>query len=373
MMSVLSKRNIAILSVMATSYYLPTDWTKSHSRRQWPTVSQYPIIVRKAWMKNKMPFKDNWFQPFVAIKPAVHNTDPQQYPNGYEGPEIILGSGCIVDPSGLIVSACEGFGSASYVRVRFNNREVHEGRVVDRDIDTGLATILLDGNRNDWPVIEMFDTKTLPLPMGKAVYSVGNCLPGHYNHLYEGIIVRSDLNIEEDYKIKCELVQHTAVIKEGDCGNAVVDTNGKVLAINVKNFDLEINAAVPMHTVKEYIDRVKTKLSQRYGLLTYWYDPKDKDVFMSCGISKHQLKDYKGILVYGIYNKQLINAGISELDLITHINYKRVDSMDDLYCALQSQTTIKVWTNEPNYNPDPNKDPIILERGPVDFSEELPI
>ncbi|XP_054157524.1 uncharacterized protein LOC128955871 [Oppia nitens] len=381
MQSMLSIRNLLLPSVVvATSNCLSRDWCLSVQCRQYPnqwlTVqtlqSQHNrIFMRKALMQNNKPFSNEWFAPFVAIKPTVHNTDDQQYPPGYEGPELILASGCIVDSSGLIVSACDRLSISSYVKIRLNDGSTHEARVVDLNPETGLSVIQLDGMRNDWPVIDMADS-SVDYELGDIIYTVGNWQPTHYNLLHDGVVVRTDLKpnaVDDD--ITVPLVQHTAVVKENDNGNAIVDSNGQVMAINIKALKCEINAAVPIHVVKSYVDSVKQKLLQNYGLSVYWYDPNDRQEFIDCGISPNLLPDYKGILVYSINSEILLDTNdIQVYDVITHINGKRVDSMDDLYCALLTQTIIKVWVNYPYYEPIDDES-ITLVKSPNEYSDRF--
>ncbi len=131
-----------------------------------------------------------------------------------------LGSGVIVDPSGLVVTNNHVIEGATEVKVSLADKREFEAEIVLKDPRTDLAVLRLkDAARSALPAIEFGDPDALQV--GDVVLAIGNPF-GVGQTVTHGIVsalARTQVGIT-DYQF---FIQTDAAINPGNSGGALVD------------------------------------------------------------------------------------------------------------------------------------------------------
>jgi len=162
-----------------------------------------------------------------------------------------LGSGVIVDPSGLVVTNNHVIEGASEVKVALADKREFEAEMVLKDPRTDLAVLRIKDGRARFPAVELGDSDDLQV--GDIVLAIGNPFAVGQT-VTQGIIsalARTQVGIT-DYQF---FIQTDAAINPGNSGGALVDVNGRLAGINTAIFSrsggsIGIGFAIPSNMVK---------------------------------------------------------------------------------------------------------------------------
>ncbi len=171
---------------------------------------------------------------------------------GGEGDRVqkALGSGVLVDRSGLVVTNYHVVENATEVKVALSDRREFEAAIVLRDPRTDLAVLRLKGG-NDFPTLEMGDSDGLEV--GDFVIAIGDPF-GVGQTVTQGIVsalARTQIGAS-DYGF---FIQTDAAINPGNSGGALVDLDGRLVGINSMIFSrsggsMGLGFAIPVNMVK---------------------------------------------------------------------------------------------------------------------------
>jgi Do/DeqQ family serine protease len=164
-----------------------------------------------------------------------------------------LGSGVIVDPSGLVVTNYHVIEGMTEVKIALSDKREFEAQIVLRDPRTDLAVLRLKGGGN-FPVLELGDSDTLEV--GDFVIAIGDPF-GVGQTITQGIVsalARTQVGIS-DYGF---FIQTDAAINPGNSGGALVDLDGKLVGINSAIYSrsggsMGIGFAIPVNMVKSVV------------------------------------------------------------------------------------------------------------------------
>lgn len=226
--------------------------------RQDVTLSFAPVVKRTApsvvnvYGAAKRPggggqglFEDEFFRRFFGR--GVPQERAQQS----------LGSGVIVDRSGLVVTNHHVIEGMSEVKVTLVDRREFEAEIVLRDPRTDLAVLRLKDAR-DIAALELGNSDALEV--GDLVLAIGNPF-GVGQTVTQGIVsalARTQVGIT-DYQF---FIQTDAAINPGNSGGALVDVQGRLIGINTAIFSRSggshgIGFAIPASMVKVVIESAK--------------------------------------------------------------------------------------------------------------------
>ena len=138
-----------------------------------------------------------------------------------------LGSGVIVDPSGLVVTNNHVIEGMTDVKVALADKREFAAKILLRDPRTDLAVLKLTDGAN-FPTIELGDSDALEV--GDLTLAIGNPF-GVGQTVTQGIVsalARTHVGIT-DYGF---FIQTDAAINPGNSGGPLVDMNGRVVGIN---------------------------------------------------------------------------------------------------------------------------------------------
>ena len=144
-----------------------------------------------------------------------------------------LGSGVIVDPSGLIVTNNHVIDGADQVKISLADKREFAVDVVLKDPRADLAVLRVkDDSKERFPVIDFGNSDELQV--GDVVLAVGNPF-GVGQTVTHGIVsavARTQVGIS-DYQF---FIQTDAAINPGNSGGALVDMAGRLVGINTAIF-----------------------------------------------------------------------------------------------------------------------------------------
>lgn len=169
-----------------------------------------------------------------------------------------LGSGVIVDKSGLVVTNNHVIEGMTEVKVSLADRREFEVEIVLRDPRTDLAVLKLKEAPKDLTNIELGDSEKLEV--GDLVLAVGNPF-GVGQTVTSGIVsalARTRVGVS-DYQF---FIQTDAAINPGNSGGALVDIDGRLVGINTAIYSrsggsVGIGFAIPVTMVKIVADSAR--------------------------------------------------------------------------------------------------------------------
>jgi len=162
-----------------------------------------------------------------------------------------LGSGVMVDPTGLVVTNNHVIEGADQVKVSLSDKREFEAEIVLKDSRTDLAVLRLKDAREKFPTLDLANSDELQV--GDVVLAIGNPF-GVGQTVTHGIIsalARTQVGIT-DYQF---FIQTDAAINPGNSGGALVDMSGKLAGINTAIFSRSggsqgIGFAIPANMVR---------------------------------------------------------------------------------------------------------------------------
>src|SRR6202162_4743168 len=169
-----------------------------------------------------------------------------------------LGSGVMVDPSGLVVTNVHVIEGADEVKVSLADKREFEAEIVLKDPRSDLAVLRLKGTQEKFPTLDLANSDQLQV--GDVVLAIGNPF-GVGQTVTHGIIsalARTQVGIT-DYQF---FIQTDAAINPGNSGGALVDMAGRLAGINTAIFSRSggsqgIGFAIPANRVRAVVASAK--------------------------------------------------------------------------------------------------------------------
>src|ERR1700742_2806741 len=170
-----------------------------------------------------------------------------------------LGSGVMVDPSGLVVTNVHVIEGADQVKVSLSDKREFEAEIVLKDPRSDLAVLRLKDTHEKFPTLDFANSDELQV--GDVVLAIGNPF-GVGQTVTHGIIsalARTQVGIT-DYQF---FIQTDAAINPGNSGGALVDMTGKLAGINTAIFSRSggsqgVGFAIPANMVRVVVASAKS-------------------------------------------------------------------------------------------------------------------
>jgi Do/DeqQ family serine protease len=170
-----------------------------------------------------------------------------------------LGSGVMVDPSGLVVTNNHVIEGADQVKVSLADKREFEAEIVLKDSRTDLAVLRLKDTKEKFPTLDFANSDELLV--GDVVLAIGNPF-GVGQTVTHGIIsalARTQVGIT-DYQF---FIQTDAAINPGNSGGALVDMTGRLVGVNTAIFSRSggsqgIGFAIPANMVRVVVASAKS-------------------------------------------------------------------------------------------------------------------
>ncbi|MDF2114917.1 DegQ family serine endoprotease [Roseiarcaceae bacterium H3SJ34-1] len=255
--------------------------------------------------------------------------------NGRPQTQQSLGSGVIVDSTGLVVTNNHVIDGMTEVKVALSDRREFEAEIILRDPRTDLAILRLKGGK-DFPALEVGDSDALEV--GDVVLAIGNPF-GVGQTVTQGIIsalARTQVGIS-DYGF---FIQTDAAINPGNSGGALVDMNGRLVGLNSAIYSrsggsVGIGFAIPVNMVKVVVATAKGGGRQvRRPWLGATLQSVSREIADSIGLERPA-----GALVADVIEKSAAeHAGLKRGDVITAVDGQAVEDPESLGFRLGTKT-----------------------------------
>ncbi len=238
-----------------------------------------------------------------------------------------LGSGVLVDASGLVVTNYHVIEGMTDVKVALADKREFDAEIVLRDQRTDLVVLRLKGGGN-FPVMELGDSDALEV--GDIVLAIGNPFAVGQT-VTQGIVsalARTQAGIS-DYGF---FIQTDAAINPGNSGGALVDLHARLVGINSAIYSqtgssIGIGFAIPVNMVKIVLAAAKGGGHQvRRPWLGASLQTVSRDIADSLGLDRPM-----GALIADLSTDgPAAEAGLRRSDLITAIDGQSVDDPEGL-------------------------------------------
>lgn len=232
-----------------------------------------------------------------------------------------LGSGVIVDPSGVIVTNNHVVANATELRVVLADRREFEAEILLTDETTDLAVLRV---QTDEPLPVLNYDMSGNIEVGDLVLAIGNPF-GVGQTVTSGIVsalARTDVG-RSDFG---SFIQTDAAINPGNSGGALVDMDGELVGVNTMIFSRSggsngIGFAIPVEMVRRVVD---TALGEG-ELIRPWLgarlQPVDNDLAHALGLDRP-----RGALVGEVYPQAAADdAGLRQGDVILAIDGRDIN------------------------------------------------
>ena len=234
-----------------------------------------------------------------------------------------VGSGFIVDQSGLIVTNHHVIAGAETITVKLDTGQTHNAELVGRDPKTDLALLKIDGGA--LPSVAFAHTDA---NVGDWVVAIGNPF-GLGHSATTGIVSARHRNIGAGpYD---DFLQIDAPINRGNSGGPVFNLKGEVVGINTAIFSpnggsVGIGFAIPASLAEHVVGELEDDGSVDRGWLGVQIQPVGKDIADSLG-----LEEAAGAIVADVVAKSPAAAAeLRQGDVILAVNGTAIKKMREL-------------------------------------------
>jgi serine protease Do len=330
-----------------------------------PVLAQAPPALQAPILPVQMPLTTGTFAKVAeAIKPAVVNINTvsrgggggrtpfeeffgEEFFRRFFGdvperiPQRSLGSGVIIDPSGIALTNAHVVEKATEIEVITLDGGKHKAKLIGVDKKTDLAVLKLDDGRGKFAFARLGDSDRMQV--GDWVIAVGSPF-GLQATVTAGIISAKARQIGQGPFD--DFLQTDAAINPGNSGGPLVNMQGEVVGINtaIVAGGSGIGFAIPSNMARKIYTELSTKGRVSRGWLGVSIQPLTSDLANSFGA-----KDTKGVLVSDVVaDSPAGKAGLKPGDILLEFEGKRTEVPSDLQRAVGLATPgqdskVKVW------------------------------
>ncbi|TVM15890.1 peptidase [Oceanidesulfovibrio indonesiensis] len=263
---------------------------------------------------------------------------------GGERQESSLGSGFIISEDGFIVTNNHVVEGAEEVKVNLQNpegdEESYDATVVGRDIETDLAVLKIEVERN-LPTLTWGDSDAMRI--GQWVVAIGN--PFGLDHSVTAGIVSAKGRVIGSGPFD-DFIQTDASINPGNSGGPLLNMAGEVIGINtaIVASGQGIGFAIPSSMAMRVIAQIKTGKPMERGWIGVTIQDVDEDMATAL-----DMDEARGALVADVMEGEPADkAGMKSGDVILAVNGEEVADASGLLKAIAGikpgeQAELEVW------------------------------
>lgn len=269
----------------------------------------------------------------IAAEAIVREIDPFFGPffGGRRRRTQSLGSGVIIDPSGIVVTNAHVIEGASRIVVTTLDGQELEAQVLGSDRDSDLAVLKVEGR--NLPAAPLGSSSDLWI--GETVVAIGN--PFGLSHTVTvGVLSARGRSVpsEGGERVFTDFLQTDASINPGNSGGPLVNLAGQVIGINtaIVSGANGIGFAIPADRARRVVDDLL-----RFGeLKPLWTGLRLRTLDPEMA-RRYDLSVTRGVLVERVYRGSPgERGGLREGDIVLSVQGQPVSSREDVTTALYS-------------------------------------
>jgi len=259
-------------------------------------------------------------------------------------PQRSLGSGVIVDASGIALTNAHVVEKATEIEVITLDGSKHKAKVVGADKKTDLAVLKLDDGKAQFKFARLGDSDRMQV--GDWVIAVGSPF-GLQATVTAGIVSAKARNIGQGPFD--DFIQTDAAINPGNSGGPLVNMAGEVIGINtaIVAGGSGIGFAIPSNMAKKIYTEINSKGRVTRGWLGVSIQPLTAELAKS-----FNAKDTKGVLISDVIGESpAAKAGLKPGDILLEFDGKKVEAPADLQRTVGlaqpgQEAKMKVWRDQ---------------------------
>jgi len=259
-------------------------------------------------------------------------------------PQRSLGSGVIVDATGIALTNAHVVEKATEIEVITLDGSKHKAKVVGADKKTDLAVLKLDDGKAQFKFARLGDSDRMQV--GDWVIAVGSPF-GLQATVTAGIVSAKARNIGQGPFD--DFIQTDAAINPGNSGGPLVNMQGEVIGINtaIVAGGSGIGFAIPSNMAKKIYTEINSKGRVTRGWLGVSIQPLTPELAKS-----FNAKDTKGVLVSDVIpDSPAAKAGLKPGDILLDFDGKKVEAPADLQRTVGltqpgQDAKMKVWRDQ---------------------------
>ena len=254
-----------------------------------------------------------------------------------------VGTGFIIDPSGIIVTNNHVAGKATSITVTMSDGRKLVAKLLGADEKTDLAVLKVESDK-PLPFVSFGDATKIRV--GQSVMAVGNPF-GLGGTVTTDIVSARGRDIQsgpfDDY------IQTDAAINRGNSGGPLFDMDGKVIGINTAIFSptggsIGLGFAIPSSLAEPVVAQLKVHGKVVRGQLGVQIQPLTPEIAKSLSLNSES-----GALVAAVQpDSPALKAGVKDGDVIRTVDGKDVSRIKDLIRAISavapgSSVSLGIW------------------------------
>ncbi len=253
---------------------------------------------------------------------------PQEERRAVEG----LGSGVIIDPSGLIVTNDHVIRGASEIHVVLADGRQLNAEVIGSDSDADLAVLKVNA-RGALPAAKLGTSSDLMI--GETLIAIGSPL-GLKKTVTAGVLSALGRTVRDGDRVFNDFLQTDASINPGNSGGPLLNVDGEVVGINsaIIASAQNIGFAIPADKVRRIVEELKQFGKVRPAWVGLDVRPLTMELAKRLGWDR----TYGAIISSIEEGSPAQTAGFQRGDIVTQVGSTQVESADDLSSRLRGLT-----------------------------------
>jgi serine protease Do len=283
-----------------------------------PAVININTVSRSAGLQGRTPFEEYFGEEFFR---RFFGEVPERIP------QRSLGSGVIVDPTGIALTNAHVVDKATEIEIVTLDGGKHRAKVIGLDKKTDLAVLKLDDGKATFKYARLGDSDRMQV--GDWVLAVGSPF-GLQATVTAGIISAKARQLDQGPFD--DFLQTDAAINPGNSGGPLVNMQGEVIGINtaIVAGGSGIGFAIPSNMARKIYTELRDKGRVTRGWLGVSIQPLTPELARSFGS-----KDAKGVLINEVMpDSPAAKAGLKPGDILLEFEGRPMEGPGDLQRAV---------------------------------------
>ncbi|WP_141323822.1 trypsin-like peptidase domain-containing protein [Myxococcus sp. AB025B] len=235
-----------------------------------------------------------------------------------------LGSGVIIDPTGIIVTNDHVIRGASTIHVVLADGRSLDAEVIGSDANNDLAVLKVT-TKEPLPIAKLGISSDLMI--GETVVAIGSPF-GLSKTVTAGVVSATGRTFRADNRVYNDFVQTDAAINPGNSGGPLLNVDGEIIGINTAIFGggaQGIGFAIPADKVRRIVDELT-----RFGKLRpAWVGMDAVDLTPRAARQLGWDRSYGALVTAVEDGSPAAQAGVRRGDIVAELGGSRIQDAED--------------------------------------------